>query len=114
MNVELILTSTFLRDLKKLKRKYPSLKQDMAALQKALVSNPNLGTTIKENISKIRLAIRSKGKGKSGGARVIAHHEILIQIEQHTIRLLAIYDKSDRPTISDADIRDLLAENDLD
>ncbi|MBW1619816.1 type II toxin-antitoxin system RelE/ParE family toxin, partial [Empedobacter falsenii] len=53
---------------------------------------------------KIRLAIKSKGKGKSGGARVITH----LFIENETIYLLSLYDKSEQNSISDKEIKDLL------
>ena len=53
---------------------------------------------------KTRMAIASKGKGKSGGARVITYW----QISQTTIYLLSIYDKSDKETVSDREIKALL------
>ena len=58
------------------------------------------------NCFKIRLAISSKGRGKSGGARVITH----IYIENETVFLLAIYDKSEQADISDKELKELLLE----
>jgi mRNA-degrading endonuclease RelE of RelBE toxin-antitoxin system len=55
------------------------------------------------------MAIASKGKGKSGGARVITY----IYIQEKTVYLLSIYDKSDHTSISDAVIRDLIKSLDL-
>lgn len=69
-----------------------------------LEQNPALGTNLGNNCYKVRLAIKSKGKGKSSGARVITH----ILIENETIYLLSIYDKSDQDSISDEEIKDLL------
>jgi hypothetical protein len=52
------------------------------------------------------MAIKSKGKGKSGGARVITH----VKIEAVTIYLVSIYDKSDQENISDEQIKNLLKD----
>ena len=46
----------------------------------------------------------SKGKGKSGGARVITN----FVIAEETIFLISIYDKSEKDTITDRELRDLL------
>jgi mRNA-degrading endonuclease RelE of RelBE toxin-antitoxin system len=75
-----------------------------------LESNPKMGDEILKNCYKIRMAIASKGKGKSGGARVITY----IYIQEETVYLLSIYDKSEHTSISDAVIRDLIKSLDLD
>ena len=113
MKVRIIITDSFARDTKKLRKKYPSITRDIKELQNTLAENPKMGIFLKADISKIRMAIASKGRGKSGDARVIAYHEVLIQITQHTIHLIAIYDKSARTSISDAEIEDLLTQNGL-
>ena len=78
------------------------MKKEFAQLIESLKSNPKLGTPIGNDCYKIRLAIASKGKGKSGGARVITH----IQITQTTVYLFAIYDKSEQSDISDTDLKE--------
>ena len=113
MKVTTVITDSFARATKKLRKKYPSIISDVERLQNDLRTNPTMGVLLKDNIYKIRLAIKSKGQGKSGGARVIAYHEILLQVTQHTIHLIAIYDKSDQTTISDAKIQNLLVQNGL-
>jgi hypothetical protein len=65
---------------------------------------PETGTALGNDCFKIRLSIASKGKGKSGGARVITH----IFVQNKTVFLLSIYDKSEREDISDAEIKALL------
>jgi hypothetical protein len=50
------------------------------------------------------MAITSKGKGKSGGARVIT----FVQIIETTIYLLSIYDKADTSNISDKILKERL------
>ena len=113
MKVHIIITDSFAKETKKLQKKYPSIAQDIERLQRDLRMNPSAGVSLGNNISKIRMAIRSKGQGKRGGARVIAYHEVLIQITQHTIHLITIYDKSERQSISDSEIQKLLKQNDL-
>jgi len=104
MSYNIIATSEFLKEAKKLGKKYRSLKEDLAVLIEELQQNPTLGTALADNCYKIRLAIKSKGKGKSGGARVITH----LFIENETIYLLSLYDKSEQNSISDKEIKDLL------
>ena len=54
------------------------------------------------------LAIASKGKGKSGGARVITYNVKEIADDEIVITLMTIYDKSDISNVSDAYIRSLV------
>ncbi len=100
MNYSIEITALFEKQLKRLSKKFPSLKKEYAQLIALLKSEPKHGTAIGNNCYKIRLAIASKGKGKSGGARVITH----IQITKTTIYLLSIYDKSEQSDISDSDL----------
>lgn len=104
MNYKLVLISFFKRRAKKLIKKYPSLKNELIELSEKLLNNPKLGESLGNNCFKVRLAIRSKGKGKSGGARIITH----FYIEENTIYLLTIYDKSEVESISDKELKELL------
>lgn len=104
MNFKLQPTPSFGRELKRLARKYPSVKKDIAALGEALLENPTLGTPLGNNCFKIRMAIASKGRGKSGGARVITY----VRIIEETIFLIAIYDKSESDSLPDAIILERL------
>lgn len=108
MNVEIITTENFRREAKRLLKKYPSLKNDLIDLQNLLNLNPQAGIHIGHNCYKIRLAIKSKGKGKSGGARVITYFVIHQETEQ--VYLLSIYDKSEFDSISDNDLKKLVKE----
>lgn len=94
----------FRKEAKKLIKKYPSLKNELAELGSQLSHDPKLGTPLGNNCYKIRLAISSKGKGKSGGARVITH----LYVNEDTVFLLSIFDKSDQENISDSQIKTLL------
>lgn len=106
-NVIITTTSRFLTNAKRLAKKYSSLKGDLIELNNQLIINPTLGVQIKKNIYKIRLAIKSKNKGKSGGARVITYYfdENETQIE---LFLLTIYDKSSQSEIEDYELSELI------
>jgi mRNA-degrading endonuclease RelE of RelBE toxin-antitoxin system len=94
----------FDKDLKRLVKKYPSLKSEFFDLIQDLKLEPDQGTPIGNNCYKIRLGIASKGKGKSGGARVISYFQII----ESTVFLLSIFDKSEQENIPDKELADLL------
>ena len=104
MNCNVYTVAPFERQAKRLSKKYPSLKTDLVDLITKLESQPTLGIGLGNNCSKIRFAITSKGKGKSGGARVITYY----LISKNSVYLLSIYDKSQYETISDSVLKDLL------
>ena len=104
MSYSIEVTTYFDRQLKRLIRKFPSLKAEYKELVTILKQNPEMGTPVGNNCFKIRLAISSKGKGKSGGARLISH----IQVINQKVFLLTIYDKGEQSSISDRDINSLL------
>ena len=95
----------FERQAKKLNKKYPSLKRELSELVQELKHNPRMGAELSKNCYKIRLKIKSKGKGKSGGARVITN----LAIQNKTVYLLNIYDKSKKDSLSKAELDELLA-----
>jgi mRNA-degrading endonuclease RelE of RelBE toxin-antitoxin system len=101
MNFKVESTPNFLSEAKKLSKKYASLKSDLIGLESLLKSNPTMGTPLGGGVYKIRLAIQSKGKGKSGGARVIT----CVKIIGKTIYLVSIYDKSVQSTMTDKEIK---------
>jgi len=96
----------FDKEMKRLVKKYVSLKSEYDNLVKELEKNPEMGAPLGNNLYKIRLAIASKGKGKSGGARVITY----LKTEDRNIFLLTIYDKSEQTDISDKELSNLLME----
>jgi mRNA-degrading endonuclease RelE of RelBE toxin-antitoxin system len=98
-------TPEFEKALKRLSKKYRSLKDDYLAFLKELEENPTMGDEILPNCRKARIAIKSKGKGKSGGGRVIFYFEIT---QQEDIILLYIYDKSEMENIQTAFIEQIL------
>lgn len=104
MSYKVITIPKFEKELKRLVKKYPSLKTEYIALVKELQQEAELGISLGNNCYKIRLAIASKGKGKSGGARIITYLQVSVTI----VYLLSIYDKSEQENISDKDLLELL------
>ena len=93
---------------KRLKRRHRSLEADFEALLASLLENPEQGVELVDGVRKIRLAISSKGRGKSGGARVI----IRVRIVEDELQLIYIYDKADIGNIADNFLRDILKRMD--
>ncbi len=104
MSFEVFATDPFERKLKKLSKKQKSLKQDLSILIDKLIEHPDIGEPLGKDCFKIRLAISSKGKGKSGGARIITY----VRVVKSRVYLMNIYDKSEQSTISDKDLVFLL------
>jgi mRNA-degrading endonuclease RelE of RelBE toxin-antitoxin system len=104
MNFEVLAAPSFEKHLKKLSNKFPSVKKDVGKLIDSLSVSPQQGTSLGKDCYKIRLAITSKGKGKSGGGRVIT----CVKVVQRTVYLLSIYDKSEQDSISDMHLDNLL------
>jgi len=104
MSYSIVAVPKFKKELKKLIKKYSSLKEEFTSLIEKLENNPEQGKPLGNNCYKIRLAIKSKGKGKSGGARVITN----IIIEDEIVYLLSIYDKSDRQNLTNKELLELL------
>jgi len=104
MTYKIIPVDKFRKEAKRLVKKYPSLKSELTELGYSLSENPTLGTPIGNESYKIRIAIKSKGKGKSGGARVITY---LVTPKQE-VYLLTIYDKAEFDTIDDKTLRRII------
>ncbi len=104
MNYSVLSIPPFDKQLKRLAKKYSSLKKEFSRLLESLETKPKQGTALGNNCYKIRLAIASKNKGKSGGARVITN----FVIADHTVYLLTIYDKAEKENLSDKELTELL------
>ncbi len=105
MSFSVIPTEKFKKAAKRLIRKFPSLKEELAELNTMLVAHPESGTPLGNNAFKIRIAVKSKNKGKSGGARVITY----LVSEQREVYLLTIYDKSEFDSIDNKTIQAIIA-----
>ncbi len=100
MSYDVIATPDAVRDAKRLGKKYASFKVDLNALIDSLTTNPKQGESLGKDCYKVRLAIKSKNRGKSGGARVIS----CVKVVDEIVYLLAIYDKSEADTIAEEDL----------
>ncbi|QPH37773.1 type II toxin-antitoxin system RelE/ParE family toxin [Pedobacter endophyticus] len=104
MRYDVLTSSLFDKEYKKLCKKYKSAKNDIVVFVENLRQNPLQGIPLGKDCYKIRLAITSKGKGKSSGARLITS----VRITHNTIYLLSIYDKSEQVSISDNELDAIL------
>lgn len=109
MNYSIETLPNFDRQVKRLAKKYKSLKEDLQELTNALRSDPAVGADLGNGVRKVRMVIRAKGKGKSYGARVITHTAV-ISVREGVVTLLAIYDKAEQSTITNKEIEQLLRE----
>ena len=109
MRVTFILSEEFRRHFKRLAKKYPSLVNDYDTFKKELSKNPFQGADLGGGTRKVRMAIASKGKGKSSGARVITFNIIQHEDETIEITLLTIYDKGEISSVTDQYIKWLIS-----
>ena len=107
MRYEVEAGKQFKKDFKRLYKKYRNISNDLEILIEDLENNPYIGVDLGNNVRKIRMAISDKGRGKSHGARVITY-TIELDEESGTVTLLAIYDKKDRDTITENEIKELI------
>lgn len=96
-------------EAKRLNKKYPSFKNDYKELLESLKERPLQGVELLPSVRKIRFSIKSKGKGKSGGARVITHN-LIISENEGRIALLLLYDKNDASTVKTEVLKEILKE----
>ena len=98
MTNQVVPTDLFETKFKRLKKKFRTLNDEMKELTSVLEQTPTSGESLGSGLYKIRLASKSKGKGKSGGFRVITY--LLAKTEDGIdVYLLTIYDKSEESSI---------------
>lgn len=112
MNFEFEATKFFRKSLKQLSKRHRSMKEDFEAFAESLKKNPFQGDELSLGIRKIRMAITSKGRGKSGGARVITYTVIMTEMDGK-IYLIDIYDKADFSTVDVSLIKRIISELEL-
>ena len=106
MSYNIIPTPTFKSQAKRLTKKFPSLKKELTDLNVILSLTPSFGTPLGNDTFKVRLAVKSKGKGKSGGMRIIT-----FRIDKNKeVYLLTIYDKSEIDSIDDRAIKSIIRQ----
>ena len=98
MSCKVVLTPHFMREAAKLVKRYKSMQDDLQDFSDSIAADPMQGADLGGGLRKVRLAIKSKGKGKSGGARVITYN-VITQEQEGKVYLLEIYDKSDASSV---------------
>jgi hypothetical protein len=89
-----------------MEREADTLSQDDSdAMEAALLSNPKVGSPIPGAGGMRKLRVRAKGRGKSGGARVI----YFLRDEAGRIYLCDLLDKSSRENLTKQETADLKA-----
>jgi len=94
MNFKIETIPRFEKDVKKLKKKFPKIKNDLVDFIDKLSSNPELGIDLGKNIFKVRVPNSSIPTGKSGGFRVITYYK-----KDTILYLVTIYSKTEQNTI---------------
>lgn len=115
MKVSINFLPEFFRQAKALRKKYASFERDFQLLLDQLEENPFLGISLGKGVRKVRMAVASKGKGKSGGVRILTYSINKTTDDEVTITLLSVYDKSKISNVTDEYISLLVNEiNDMD
>ena len=107
MSYSITTTPEFSKEIKRLAKKYPSLKSEYIQLLHSLLTEPFQGTTLGNNIFKIRLSVKSKSTGKRGGARVIT----FVRVLENEILLISIYDKAGQGNMTSKEINERIKKN---
>ena len=103
MSVDVRALNHFQRKARRLSRKFRLLDNELGILIAGLKESPRQGIDLGAGLFKIRLASKSKGKGKSGGLRVITYY--IEQVgDDEVVYLVTIYDKSEEDSIDRADL----------
>lgn len=99
MNYSFNTTDDFDKEIKKLSKKYASLKQDFQNVLDNIETELALADDLGDGFKKIRIKIKSKGKGSSGGGRIITY-ETIIAIDETKVIFTSIYNKGDFDSVN--------------
>lgn len=100
----------FARRAKLLAKKYRSFKEDYCRFLDSLEKNPFQGVSLGGGVYKTRMAIASKGKGKSGGARVLTYNIQETEPDRLFVTLMSVFDKGEMDNVSDEYVQSVLQE----
>ena len=101
----------FKKNIKELRKKYRSIKEDIKPLIQQLESGETPGARISGNkypVYKVRVKNSDNKKGQSSGYRVIYY-----TVTPAAILLITIYSKSERANISNREIEDLIEQEEI-
>jgi len=103
----IVYSAVFIKKAKIYKKKYASLVEDLYGLEAALLQHPEQGNDLGGGLYKVRLAVKSKGKGKSGGFRIITYL-VSNTANGAVINMLTLYDKSEENSIDKKELRKII------
>jgi mRNA-degrading endonuclease RelE of RelBE toxin-antitoxin system len=109
MNYSVIPSPTFKRNIKKLKKRYPAIVEDIRRYSTGLQVGNFSGIIVKQlngEIYKDRIKNTSLQKGKSGGFRIVYYATIV----EKEVYLLSIYSKTDKANIDIVAIQKAMQE----
>jgi hypothetical protein len=109
MGTNFLVTGRFDRSYKRLRKKHASLPSELKQFKKDFAENREMGVSLGNGFRKVRLAIQAKGRGKSGGARIITY-EMCFKADEDTVILVDMYDKSERKTMNENEYVKILQE----
>jgi hypothetical protein len=102
-------TSIFEANYKHFIKKFPSISGEVKQLEEALIKQPNIGASLGGGVYKVRMACESKGKGKSGGFRVITYL-VDERADGTDIYLITMYDKSEESSIKTPQLKRIISK----
>jgi mRNA-degrading endonuclease RelE of RelBE toxin-antitoxin system len=105
-SISIIPLKTFVRDVKKLKKRYKNILDDIEEFKNLLIETPTLGTSLGHGIYKIRVKNSNKNQGKSGGYRIIT----CFIDEDYTVYLVKMYDKGEIDSIKTSKLMEIIEE----
>ncbi len=106
-NLQIIKADTYNKAIKKLKKRFLYIENDIDLFFEQISTLDELGIHLGNNVYKARIANSDKNSGKSGGYRLISYLKII----NNEIYLLFIYDKSDFENIKENDIDAIVANS---
>jgi len=109
MSYEVRVVDEFKKDVKKLLKKYRSIKTDILNLIENLEEDYNIGINLGSNLYKIRVKNSDIG-GKSGGYRVIYY----TKLTNGRIYLLTIFSKTQKENIDITSLKPIVDKIELD
>lgn len=98
MAININFSDAFESRVKKFIKKFPSLANELIDFVEELKKNPFVGKSLGAGLYKMTLASESKGKGKSGGFRII-NYIVSQNKDEIDVTVLIIYDKSEDSTM---------------
>ncbi|MEA3315964.1 MAG: type II toxin-antitoxin system RelE/ParE family toxin [Campylobacterota bacterium] len=103
--IEIDYSQTFLKELKKLKKKFKNIDNDLKDFLIELKKNPEIGTPLGHSYHKVRLANSSIPTGKSGGFRIITY-----LVLNNKIFLVSIFSKTEKENITNQELINAISD----